>query len=555
MKTLTVYLLILLFCSAYVLGQRPKLTGFNNYTKWVDKHKDNKVGAKELLNLDEFILNDKGTFSFLVFQPQSTKFFIPKEEKQKRQKFEIYAKDNDLGIEWKVFQSYCDAGIINFFQLLPISGNITLICKYSNYGDEPTLTYQYNSQYKGADQHLNYYLSKDQIQTFSELNENKIKAFEGLKSVNLIVVQNYDWIRNFELPFEKTAKRLLEFTGMELADDTDSSFDLQIIVNVSGTSEPGTARMKYPGGSSYQTVSVRHHIGLNGTIIFKATSKVYYANDFNWKKKIYPLEYVAKGGLWSQNVNQLSSGYRNMFYQESFLKGFGEMLINAFGLNPVDFYLYAATDTIDAISYYALRLLGEHQDTTALNPLIDVYQNDSSIWKRRGAIYALGKMQDPRAFDILIQALSNEDYKIRNNAGETLFNALIEIEYPHAYDILIDALSEKYSTIRIYAINALDSLNDKRAVEPLILALDDKNYAVVKTVVFTLGNFGDNRSVDPLISLIEKAENNSGWKAREQKIVINAIIEVLGDLGNPSAIGYIIPLMKKSDSVKMHILP
>lgn len=544
MKTLAIYFSVLFFLSTSAFGQSPKLTGFNNYTKWIDKNKDNTLSAKELLNLDEFVLNDKGTFSFIIMIPPPKTFWTLKPERIPSQNFIIEAKDNDSGKEWKVYESFCNLGGISFFQMKPISGNITLTCIYTESEIRRSLTYNYNTGHKESDQHLNYYLSPEEIQNFSELDEVKINAYKSSKSVSLAVNQNYDWITNFELPFEKIAKRLLEYNGLDLVSANGTSSDLQIIVNVNGTSEEKTSNMKAPNSNSFRDVKVRPEIGFNGTIIFKSASKAYYANDFNWKKRIYPLEYVAKGGSWVQNINQLSSGYRTMFYQESFLKYFGEMLINAFELDQADFYLYAATDESDLISYYALKLLGELHDTSAIDPLIDIYQNDESIWKRRGAIYALGEMRDPRTFDILIKGLGDEDSKIRNNAGRTLFNALVEMQDPHAYDILIEALNETYSSIREYAVNALGKLDDQRAVEPLINALDDESYAVVKDVVYTLGKFGDSRAVESLIISINKAENNTNWKKRERMIVINAIIKVLGDFGDPGTIEYIIPLLK-----------
>ena len=165
MKTLAIYFSIILFSSTAVFGQNPKLTGFNNYTKWIDKLNDNKVYAKELLNLDEFVLNDKGTFSFLVMIPPPESFWSWRKEIPS-QNFIIEAKDNNTGKEWKVYESFCDRGKISWFEMKPISGNITLTCTYIESDITRSLTYNYKPEYKEVDQHLNYYLSKEQIQYF-----------------------------------------------------------------------------------------------------------------------------------------------------------------------------------------------------------------------------------------------------------------------------------------------------------------------------------------------------------------------------------------------------
>lgn len=551
MKILAIYFGVLFFLSTSVFGQHPKLigsnklTGFNNYTKWINKNKDNTIAANELLNRNEFVLNDKGAFSLIIVLPAVDTFWTFNSERIPSQNFIIEARDNDSGKEWKVYESFCTYGKPNWVQMKPISGNITLTCIYTESEVRRSLTYNYNTGHKESDQHLNYYLSKEQIQNFSELDDVKINAYKGSKSVSLSVIQNYDWIQNFEAPFEKVAKRLLEYKGLDLDSANETSSDLQIIINVNGTSEKKTISMKAPNGYLYTDVEVRQEIGFNGTIIFKSASKAYYVNDFNFKDTISPLSLVAIGShSWVQNIDSLTIWYRYMFYRTSFLKSFGEMLINAFELDPVDFYLYASTDDNGWINFSALKLLGELHDTSAIDTLIHIFTNDESIWKRRGAINALGEIRDPRTFDILINALEDEDRVIRLTAGESLFNVLVEMRDPHAYDILIEALNATYPDIRVRAVNALGILDDQRAVEPLIHALDDESSGVVGGVVHTLGKLGDSRAVEPLIRSINKVEKNKDWSKWDRMALINGIIKVLGDFGDPRTIEYIIPLLK-----------
>ena len=524
-------------------AEESQWNGFVNYTRWVDKNNDNNVAEDELLNINEFVLNDLGNFSFIVFQQGWNKFYTPEEGKA-QYSFEIYAKDNDSGKEWKVYESTFAHGNINFFQLLPIAGDITLTCTYSNLARKPSLTYEFISKNKEQDQHLNYYLNDGQILALSKLNEEKVNAFRSSKSVGLKVIQNYDWITAYELPFYETANRLLKFTGININDNQNITNDLQIIVNVNGTSEPGTSRFQTSVGG-YKTVDTRVSVGFNGTFIFKSALKDYYANNFDWKKRINPIDIVWKLGRGSQRTGLIVSAYQSMFYNESFLKVFGEMLIGAFELNPVDFYLYAATDESEAISYNALRLLGELHDKTAFAPLLEIYSNDKSTWKRRGAIYALGEMQDARAFDTVIEALNEKDSKIRSNAGETLFSTLLEMQDPRAFDIMLEALNSTYSYIRGLAANALGDLNDSRTVGVLINALEDKDHIVVINVVNALGNSRDKHVIEPLIININRAENNKDWRKWQRNNVINATIKVLGGFRDPVTIEYIIPLMKK----------
>jgi HEAT repeat protein len=541
MKTLAIYFSIILFSSTAVFGQNPKLTGFNNYTKWIDKLNDNKVYAKELLNLDEFVLNDKGTFSFLVMIPPPESFWSWRKEIPS-QNFIIEAKDNNTGKEWKVYESFCDRGKISWFEMKPISGNITLTCTYIESDITRSLTYNYKPEYKEVDQHLNYYLSKEQIQALSKLNEDKIQAYKNSKSVSLVVVQNYAQLVNIDLPFRKIAERLLKYTGLEIVNDRSSSFDLQIIINVNGTSIRGVSKIKDSRGH-FTEVTTYPEVGFNGNIIFRSVNKAYYSNAFTCKKKFYPLVFTKEGFRTIHSWNQITYGYKDMLYNGSFFKVFGEMLINAFELNPVDFYLYASTDENETISCKAIKLLGELHDARAYNPLVELYERESER-KKEVALNALIEMHDLRIIDFLMEVLGEKDLQIRRTAANALFNALVEMHDPRAFNVLINALDDP--TICMYSITALAKLDDQRAVEPLLLALNDMSYSygMVKNAVQTLGSLGDAIAVEPLIHSIDRVNNNKLWKVKERRIVINTIIEVLGDFGDPKAIEYIIPLLK-----------
>ncbi len=487
MKSFSVALLLFLFSVIMAYGQELKLTGFHNYTNWVDKHKDNTVNAKELENLDAFVPNEQGNFSFLVFLPSSTSFFTAKENRVTSQNFVITAKDNDSGEEWNVYEAAINPREIKWFELIPIRGNITLTCRFSELDSIRTLSYSYLSASKEEDQQMNHPLSREEIQRFSKLNEEKKTDIREAKSVRVMVAQNWDCFRYFYLPVAKTAKRLLAFTGLDTTETDHPSGDLQIIINITGNSKVGTVKRQAPHSKSISSVEVRTEIGIDGTILFKPATKTYFANDFAWHKKIYPLEFVVGpgGGTWVQNSNQLTIGYRNMFYQDSFLGVFGPMLIEAFNLDPVNFYLYAAEDKNSAMSYNAIKLLGELHDTTAFLPLVHIYQTDS-IWNRRAAISALGELQDSRTFQTLVEALDDSDGGIRYRAAE-----------------------------------GLGKLGDQRAVKPLIMAIDKASPNTLHRIIKALGELGDPAAVEPIIPLLKKS--------RFKKDAREALVQLTGE--------------------------
>ena len=198
-----------------------------------------------------------------------------------------------------------------------------------------------------------------------------------------------------------------------------------------------------------------------------------------------------------------------MLNDGSFLKVFGDMLINAFELNPVEFYLNVSTDENDAISHNAIKLLGELHDARAFDPLVQIFNSESDINKQYAAINALAEMNDPRTINLFIEELNNK------------------------------------SGFRSVAAQALGKSCDPKGFDPLILALGDPSYGVVVNIVQSLSNYGDKRAVEPLIRSFQMITTNKPWKTWERNIVINKFIEAFGNLKDPTAIDYIIPFIKK----------
>jgi HEAT repeat protein len=96
--------------------------------------------------------------------------------------------------------------------------------------------------------------------------------------------------------------------------------------------------------------------------------------------------------------------------------------------------------------------LGEYGNPRAVEPLIEILRNDNSDEVRHSAAYALGKLRDPRA-----------------------------------YDVLIEALNDTYEQVRAYAATALGNLRDKRAIDALKKATQDDHQVVKQNASWALG--------------------------------------------------------------------
>jgi len=117
---------------------------------------------------------------------------------------------------------------------------------------------------------------------------------------------------------------------------------------------------------------------------------------------------------------------------------------------------------------------------------------------RLSAIEALGKIQDSRAIDPLIQMLGqHKGLKIYRNAVIALAN----MGEP-AFNSLINVLRENDFSIRMHAAEALGLMRDRRAVEPLIHALKDKVESVRGEAVRALGEIGNKRAVEALMQMV-----------------------------------------------------
>lgn len=126
----------------------------------------------------------------------------------------------------------------------------------------------------------------------------------------------------------------------------------------------------------------------------------------------------------------------------------------------------------------AARALGEIGSTEAVPDLI------RAAWlpeTRSAAIEALAVIGDPRATDVMLSALSEQEDP---EAREAAVEGLIHIGEP-AVPALIDKLNTRYKEYldyheRALAAKILGKIGDRRAVEPLMRALDDSNPEVRK---------------------------------------------------------------------------
>ena len=169
--------------------------------------------------------------------------------------------------------------------------------------------------------------------------------------------------------------------------------------------------------------------------------------------------------------------------------------------------------------------------TPAVEALITAL-NDQDMLVRIDAAEALGKMQDARAVQPLIEALKVEDATLRSKAKD----APVMMGAP-AVKPLITALKHQDPDVRGQAAEILGTIRAATAVEPLIEALKDEDGFVQSDAADALGKIGAP-AVDQLIPLLDAPDRNVRYLAAR----------ALGQTKDARAVEPLIAVIKDKDS-------
>ena len=167
-----------------------------------------------------------------------------------------------------------------------------------------------------------------------------------------------------------------------------------------------------------------------------------------------------------------------------------------------------------------------HLGTSAVEPLLEILQDENSVTLHRECIKVLGEISDKRAVEPLLTVLRNKEISLREEAVK----ALGQIGDQKVVKPLISVLqNEDSSTLRIQTIRALGSIKDKRAVEPLLEALQreiqkarsEANTAIIIEVAGALGKIKNERAITPLVSLYNEYTDYINKKIKNALLTIN----------------------------------
>jgi HEAT repeat protein len=236
--------------------------------------------------------------------------------------------------------------------------------------------------------------------------------------------------------------------------------------------------------------------------------------------------------------------------------------------------LIALVEDRDAnVSWSALNTLATSRDPKAVDAMLGFAQGKNPKVDPYQAMGLLGKVKDPRAFDLLVATLKSTDSRMAMIAAEQLgdpgdaravpaltaaaksnvpvvasdaITSLGKIGSP-AVDALIGLLNQP--GLQAFVIDALANTHDKRAVPPLLALLathyrgtpqpygaaitqgpDDPGPVrpmTYSSLLSALGQLGDTRAVPPLIDYMKNGPVGRGLVPQELAAIGTASIEPL----------------------------
>ena len=168
-----------------------------------------------------------------------------------------------------------------------------------------------------------------------------------------------------------------------------------------------------------------------------------------------------------------------------------------------------------------------------------VHDGDRSYtYGRQLTAYFLGEIGDSRAIPGLIEALKDEDMRIREIAAKSLG----KVKHTEAVPSLIEALHDAKEEVRLEAAKALGKIKDASAVTGLIETLGDSDQEVRLQAVRSLGEIKDSSSVPGLIGSL-----NDGYDQ-----IRRYAADALGEIGDAAAVPVLIPLLEDKSSMVRH---
>lgn len=190
---------------------------------------------------------------------------------------------------------------------------------------------------------------------------------------------------------------------------------------------------------------------------------------------------------------------------------------------------------------------------------------------RINAIKVLAKIEDPRAFQVIIESLApleNMSRSVNEEQHQAAIEALVQVGSP-AVPLLLLALRHNNSTVRRHVITILGRIHDPRAIEPMVdLLLDESPSSEdkLKEILISFGPialeplakaFGSTSSIDRqkrLTSVLSSLH----WQPLDEPTAITYFLlkkdfDQLAQMGEPAARKLVARLYQPDDHINQGV--
>ncbi len=153
------------------------------------------------------------------------------------------------------------------------------------------------------------------------------------------------------------------------------------------------------------------------------------------------------------------------------------------------------------------RIMGKR---SSLNSRFYHYADTEADERDRQLEKAFGQIDSDLATQILLEALTHQDFRVRGRAATLLGEHRNKL----AVSGLLKALDDQDDYVRSYAARALGKIGDKEAIPGLIKALDDQQSSAYQEIAQTLALMGCELAIPILVKVLENSESKfGGWSA------------------------------------------
>ncbi|MCD6459514.1 S8 family serine peptidase [bacterium] len=173
--------------------------------------------------------------------------------------------------------------------------------------------------------------------------------------------------------------------------------------------------------------------------------------------------------------------------------------------------------------------LGEIKSNSALSYLIEEFEKQDNNYLKRNIIDAIGKIGDPSALNILIDALSDSNAGVRYKSAM----ALGRLGVKEAGQFLMDKLTDPDERVVTETIESITKIKYEKCVPRFCeqIKADSVDQFIKNQMVFSIGEMGNKRSLATLLSYkknllnSEPSNNIVKYKWKESIKIVNEAIK------------------------------